>query len=243
LRYFVTQFTLLNAGKSAGEMEPAMNEHIAIQDYYPNDYVHALAGPAHRTLQIESYIEGDEVVCHFQPGFLTLQSQVMYGGLIAPLIDCHERGSRPRCGGGRKPGSEPCAMTASPVDYLRPTPLGPVLERWARTRELGSQGDYVSPTAQGTAVSASHVNRTPKIWKDRMIMPATADAVVGGGVGRRTLIIWPRVKDVLLEKHEFVVQSPPANAGGIITSSAQRSMSVFVKPTMLERSRMRSVRA
>lgn len=122
-----------------------MNEHIAIQDHYPNDYAQCYGcGRLNQDgLQIKSYAEGDEVVCHFQPRpYHTAVPGYVYGGLIASLIDCHGTGAAAAAGyaaEGRKPGSEPPLryVTASlKVDFLRPTPLGPVLELRARTREV-----------------------------------------------------------------------------------------------------------
>jgi len=68
-------------------------ENKAFQDYYPEEFAHCYGcGPLNRDgLQIKSYWDGEEAVCHFTPnpyhsggvpGFA-------YGSLIASLIDCH----------------------------------------------------------------------------------------------------------------------------------------------------------
>jgi acyl-coenzyme A thioesterase PaaI-like protein len=66
----------------------------------------------------------------------------VYGGLIASLIDCHGTGSAALASyknDGRQPGTEPPFrfVTASlQVDYLAPTPLGPVLELRGKIVEI-----------------------------------------------------------------------------------------------------------
>ena len=65
----------------------------AFQDHYPDEFAHCYGcGRLNEGgLQIKSYWDGDETVCHFTPdakysggfpGFL-------YGGMIASLLDCH----------------------------------------------------------------------------------------------------------------------------------------------------------
>ena len=69
------------------------------------------------------------------PGFV-------YGGLIASLIDCHSTGTAAAAAyraEQREMDSEPPLrfVTGSlHVDFLKPTPLGPVLELRGRVKEL-----------------------------------------------------------------------------------------------------------
>jgi acyl-coenzyme A thioesterase PaaI-like protein len=117
----------------------------AFQDDYPEDFAHCYGcGRLNaRGLRIRSAWEGDEAVCRFapEPHHLAVPGFV-YGGLLASLIDCHAMGTAAAAtyrAEGRAPGSEPVLrfVTASlRVDYLRPTPLGP-LEVRARAREVG----------------------------------------------------------------------------------------------------------
>lgn len=122
-----------------------MVDQPAIQDLYPDNVAqcYGCGRLNEHGLQIKSYIEGGEVVCHFQPQpYYTAIPGYVYGGLIASLIDCHGTGSAAAAAYAaedRAPGSEPPIrfVTASlKVDFLRPTPLGPVLELRARAREL-----------------------------------------------------------------------------------------------------------
>ena len=117
----------------------------AIQDFYPDELSHCYGcGRLNdHGLQIKSRWEGDEMVARFtpQPYHVAIPGYV-YGGLIASLIDCHATGIAAAASyraAGREMGSEPAFrfVTASlKVDYLRPTPLGVVLEVRGRATEL-----------------------------------------------------------------------------------------------------------
>ena len=66
----------------------------------------------------------------------------VYGGLLASLIDCHGTGTAAAAGyraDNRLMDTEPALryLTASlHVDYLKPTPMGPILEIRARVKEV-----------------------------------------------------------------------------------------------------------
>jgi acyl-coenzyme A thioesterase PaaI-like protein len=117
----------------------------AFQDCYSDAYSHCygcgrLNGQG---LQIKSRWDGDESVCRFEPRpyHLALPGFV-YGGLIASLIDCHGTGTAAGAAyraEGRAMGTEPELryVTASlHVDYLRPTPMGEILELRGRVEEI-----------------------------------------------------------------------------------------------------------
>lgn len=117
----------------------------AFQDYYPDQLAHCYGcgrlNPAGH--QIKSYWDGDESVCHFRPSIdhISIPGYV-YGGLLASLIDCHGTGTAAAAGyrlESRPMDSEPPLryLTASlHVDYLKPTPLGGVLEVRGKVREI-----------------------------------------------------------------------------------------------------------
>ena len=117
----------------------------AFQDYYPDHMAHCygcgkLNEHGH---QIKSYWDGEESVCHFQPKpHHTAIPGYVYGGLLASLIDCHGTGSAAGAGyraEGREMDTEPALryLTASlHVEYLKPTPLGPVLEIRGKVKEV-----------------------------------------------------------------------------------------------------------
>jgi acyl-coenzyme A thioesterase PaaI-like protein len=96
-----------------------------------------------RGFRIQSFLEGEEVVCTWRPeahhiagpGFIN-------GGVIATLIDCHTGAAATAAGyrgEGREPGTAPqlTYVTASlHVNYLRPTPAGVPLTLRARAGEV-----------------------------------------------------------------------------------------------------------
>ncbi len=117
----------------------------AFQDYYPDHMAHCygcgrLNGMGH---QIKSYWEGEESICHFEPApqYISIPGYV-YGGLLASLVDCHGTGTAAAAAyraESRSMDSEPALrfLTASlHVDYLKPTPLGVVLEVRGKVKEV-----------------------------------------------------------------------------------------------------------
>jgi acyl-coenzyme A thioesterase PaaI-like protein len=117
----------------------------AFQDYYPDHMAHCygcgrLNDQGHH---IRSFWQGEESVCHFMPEakYISIPGYV-YGGLLASLIDCHGTGTAAAAGyraEGRTMDSKPPLryLTASlHVDYLRPTPLGILLEVRGRVKEV-----------------------------------------------------------------------------------------------------------
>lgn len=120
-------------------------EERAFQDYYSDDVSHCYGCGRlnERGLQIQSYWEGDEAICRFQPRpYHTAIPGYVYGGLIASLIDCHSTGTAAAAAyreAGRPMGSAPQLryVTASlKVDYIRPTPIEKTLEVRASLKEM-----------------------------------------------------------------------------------------------------------
>ncbi len=117
----------------------------AFQDYYPDHMAHCYGCGRLNPMghQIKSYWDGEESVCHFEPGpqYISIPGYV-YGGLLASLVDCHGTGTAAAAAyraEGRSMDSEPPLrfLTASlRVDYLKPTPLGVVLEIRGRVKEV-----------------------------------------------------------------------------------------------------------
>ncbi len=68
----------------------------AVQDFYEGKYAvcYGCGRLNPQGLQIKSYWEGDEVVCHFRPRpYHTAVPGYTYGGLLASLVDCHATGT------------------------------------------------------------------------------------------------------------------------------------------------------
>ncbi len=117
----------------------------AFQDFYPDHMAHCygcgrLNDEGHH---IRSYWDGDQSVCHFlpEPKHISIPGYV-YGGLLASLMDCHGTGTAAAAGyraQGRTMDTEPALryLTAAlHIEYLKPTPLGVLLEVRGRVKEL-----------------------------------------------------------------------------------------------------------
>jgi acyl-coenzyme A thioesterase PaaI-like protein len=128
----------------------------AFQDYYLDEYAHCYGcGRLNQDgLQIKSYWDGEESVCHYtpQPYYSGGVPGFAYGGIIASLIDCHgaatASAAKLREEGfslGEKPLPRFVAASLK-VDYLKPTPLGVPLELRARATEIKGRKVTVSVT-------------------------------------------------------------------------------------------------
>jgi len=124
----------------------------AIQDFYPEDFSHCsgcgrLNAHGH---QFKTRRDGDETVTHFtpEPHELSVPGFV-YGGLIGALIDCHAMATASAAAleaAGQEVGAAPSPrfVTASlKVDFLKPTPIGVVLEARGRIKERGDRKSVV----------------------------------------------------------------------------------------------------
>ena len=140
----------------------------AIQDYYPDHYSHCYGCGRlnEHGLQIKSYWDGDETVCHFRPRpYHIAVPGYVYGGLVASLIDCHGTGTAAAAAyraENRAFDTDPplrFVTAALHVDYLRPTPIGEVLELRAQVREIKGRKVVVAVTlyAQGEACARGEV--------------------------------------------------------------------------------------
>ncbi|MCX7706794.1 MAG: PaaI family thioesterase [Anaerolineae bacterium] len=120
-------------------------DKVAIQDTYPENVAHCYGCGRlnEHGLQIKSYWDGAEAICHFRPRpHHTAIPGYVYGGLIASLIDCHATGTAAAAAGqaeGSRIGVDPAPrfVTASlKVDFLRPTPIDAELELRGRAVEI-----------------------------------------------------------------------------------------------------------
>jgi acyl-coenzyme A thioesterase PaaI-like protein len=127
----------------------------AFQDYYPDHLSHCYGcGRLNESgYKIQSRWDGDESVCTFKPMpyHMSIPGYV-YGGLIASLMDCHGTGTASAAAyrdQGREMNTEPPLrfLTASlHVDFLKPTPLGGILEVRGRVKEVKGRKVVVSTT-------------------------------------------------------------------------------------------------
>ena len=128
----------------------------AFQDYYPDEFAHCFGcGRLNQEgLQIKSYWDGEESVCHYMPkpfytgGF----PGYVYGGFIASLIDCHGAATASAAklrAEGFSLDDRPISRFVSAslkVDYLKPTPIGKVLELRGRVKEIKGRKVTVTVT-------------------------------------------------------------------------------------------------
>ena len=140
----------------------------AFQDYYPDNLAHCYGcgrnnADGHR---IKTVWEGDESVTRYtpRPEHMAIPGYV-YGGLIASLIDCHSTGTA----AAAMYRQEGRAMDTLPpfrfvtgslnVSYLKPTPLGPVLEIRGTVREIKGRKVIVDSVlyADGVATAKGEV--------------------------------------------------------------------------------------
>jgi acyl-coenzyme A thioesterase PaaI-like protein len=120
----------------------------AFQDYYPDTLAHCrgcgrLNAGGHK---IRSFWDDDESVCRFTPAdHDTSIPGYVYGGLLASLIDCHGTGTSAAAAyraENREMDTLPALrfLTASlHIDYLKPTPLGTMLEVRGTVREISGR--------------------------------------------------------------------------------------------------------
>ncbi|MCB2225098.1 MAG: PaaI family thioesterase [Desulfarculaceae bacterium] len=122
-----------------------------IQSYYPAEATCYGCGPSNpHGLQIHSYWDGEIATCAFTPGpEQTAYPGVVYGGLIASLIDCHSIATAIAAAyqsEGRAMDTEPGITYVTGnlnVSYLAPTPLGPELTLKAWIKEAGPKKSVV----------------------------------------------------------------------------------------------------
>ena len=164
---------------------------VAFQDFYPDELAvcYGCGRLNEHGLKVRSFWDGEEAVAFYTPRPWQMAFPgVVYGGLIASVIDCHCIGTASAAAyraEGREMGSDPPLryVTASiQVDYLKPTPLGPPLEVRARVVELAGRKAVL-----------------------------TAEAIVEGAVRARGKVIGVRISEHILEgiREEFSHDPPP----------------------------------
>ena len=133
----------------------------AIQDYYPDDIAVCYGCGRHnpKGLAVRTYWDGAEGTCRFMPGADHLAYPgVVYGGLIACLIDCHSISTAVASAHDdeRKTlGVDSLSLFFTgrlEIDYLAPTPVGTELLLRARVEEATSRKSVVSCTVHADDV-------------------------------------------------------------------------------------------
>lgn len=117
----------------------------AFQDFYPEVLSHCYGCGSQNDhgYRIKTLWDGDESVTRFTPRpFYTAVAGVVYGGLLASLIDCHSTATS-AAATYRKEGREMDSLppvrfvTGSlQISFLKPTPIGLELEIRGRVQEI-----------------------------------------------------------------------------------------------------------
>jgi acyl-coenzyme A thioesterase PaaI-like protein len=120
-----------------------MMNGLAFQDQIPGNHCWGCGPLNERGLQIKSYWDGEESICHWTPRlpFAAGPTHILNGGIIATIIDCHcvctAIAGHYRAE-GRPMTSDPpiwCVTAHLDVDYLAPTPLDREVTLRARIEE------------------------------------------------------------------------------------------------------------
>jgi len=137
-----------------------------LQDLAAPDGICFGCGSAHPSgLHIKSYWDADgvHVVCRHTPGpEYTGWPGLVYGGLLAMLVDCHSNWTAMACHyrvEGREPGTLPaleCVTGSLSVKYLKPTPMGVELTLKARVEgEVGRKTRVLCEVWAGDVMTAT----------------------------------------------------------------------------------------
>ncbi|HET8724182.1 MAG TPA: PaaI family thioesterase [Anaeromyxobacteraceae bacterium] len=135
----------------------------SIQERIPHNHCWGCGTLNPRGLRIQSFVEGDETVCTFQPSpdHMAGPTTVLYGGIIAAVIDCHSVCTAiadAYRAAGQELGSAPhrwCVTGALRIDYLAPTPIDRPVELRARIREAKGRKRVVECTVRSGGVETA----------------------------------------------------------------------------------------
>lgn len=143
-------------------------------------------GPAHPTgLHIQSHWRADglRVIAHHTPSTQFVGwPGLVYGGLLAMLIDCHSNWTAMAWhyrAEGREPGSLPrihCVTAHLGIDYLKPTPMGQELqlEAWVEG-EVGRKTRVLCEVHAGSVLTARADSLFVRVDVARLAAQARAD--------------------------------------------------------------------
>jgi len=154
----------------------------AFQDQYSDftSHCYGCGRLNEKGLQIKSYWDGEESVCHFRPReYHSAIPGYVYGGLIASLIDCHSTGTAAAAAyrqAGRPMGTEPELrfVTASlQVDYLKPTPLDVELEIRGQVEEIKGRKVIVTSTLAAEGVVCAKGRVVAVVAPDELMQPGS----------------------------------------------------------------------
>jgi acyl-coenzyme A thioesterase PaaI-like protein len=126
----------------------------AFQDQGSVEYCHGCGADNEKGLQIKSYWDGEEAIATWraQPHHCGGSKEIVNGGIIASLIDCHSLNlaiAHAYRSEGRPIGSAPRIGYVTGnlnVAYLKPTPIDQPLQLRARITKIEGRKAWVSCT-------------------------------------------------------------------------------------------------
>ena len=149
-----------------------------IQDHLDGNHCYGCGKENAAGMQIKSHWDGEVSVCTYQPGpeQCAGPTTVVYGGLIASLIDCHSVGTAMAFfynREGREVGADPnlwCVTGRLTVNYRKPTPMGQPVELSARIVDSSEKKAVVETTVKSggevTAEGETIAVLVPTEWRD-----------------------------------------------------------------------------
>ena len=167
-----------NAGPDGSCHHGQVDDRIAVQDTYPEDFAHCFGCGRYNQAghQLKTFAAGDETITEHEPApIYTGAGEFAYGGLIASLIDCHCVGtamSNYYHREGREVGEGDeiwCVTGRLTVNYLAPTPIDQEVTLRARIEEVTDKKTVLkcrfysgeTQTAEGEVVAV----RVPPSWR------------------------------------------------------------------------------
>ena len=118
-------------------------------------------------LQIKSYWDGEESVAHYDPKPFHRAGapEIVYGGLLASLIDCHSVNLAIATSYKEENspiGSDPkiyCVTAQLNISFVSPTPMGKTLLLRARVKERSGKKTWISTelSAEGKICAKAEV--------------------------------------------------------------------------------------
>ncbi|MDD0973938.1 PaaI family thioesterase [Pseudomonas fontis] len=162
-------------------------ESLSLQDLAAPQGVCYGCGTAHPNgLHLKSHWDDDgiHVVCKHEPGgeFIGWPGLV-YGGLLAMLVDCHSNWTAMAYhyrAEGREPGSLPridCVTGQLGLTYLKPTPMGVELVLKARVEgEVGRKSRVICEVWAGDVLTVTADSVFVRVDTERLKQQAHANA-------------------------------------------------------------------
>ncbi len=153
-------------------------EPIAFQDEIPDNHCWGCGSLNPHGLQIKSYWDGDEAVCHWKPKpeHMAGPTHILNGGVIATIFDCHcilTAAAAAYRKQGRSVSSLPLIwyVTGSlHVDYFKPTPIDETVELRSQIKEMKEKKTVVTCDlfSQGEKCASAEVVaiRVPPAWRE-----------------------------------------------------------------------------